>query len=847
MQEKSLRNLEFDKVLQRLGQEAKSRLGRQLCLALKPSSDLDRVTFAAQETDDLVKEILKNGEFPLSALEDLGEILALLAVGSTAGPADLLKVARQIRLASQVEARLANLAEAAKPEGAEAPSEQAGASLRSSQAPTSSSPASYRRQAGPQADGSGLGQDWSQLLQVNTCRRLLQALNPLDFLEKRLDECILNDEELKDRASPELYRLRRSLQGLQEEVQKSLNSILRSQADILQDQLITLRGDRYVLPVKAEYKGRLQGIVHDSSASGATVFIEPLQVVQLNNRIRETKDEEEREIHRILRELSALVQEQDSLLKANQEVLAHLDFCQAKAKLALKQKANPVKLNREGRIVLRQARHPLIDPRKVVAIDFELGRSFTSLVITGPNTGGKTVSLKTCGLLTLMAMSGLQLPVKSGSEIAVFDHVLADIGDEQSIEQSLSTFSAHMKQIIQICEMAGPGSLVLADELGAGTDPTEGAALAIAILDYLKGKGASVVASTHYQELKGYALNTPGVSNASCEFDSISMKPTYRLLIGVPGVSNAIAISTRLGLQQEIIDQAKALISDEGAQFQSLIEAIERSEQESRKMEEEIAKLHAEAAATKAANLAEQARLEQVKDQLLQEARLEAQQILRQAEDLAEAELKKLRQAGSQVQTGEEAKQAIRTRRRAIEAALGEEKLKAGIDRPLEEEDLELGQAYEDVNSGFAGQLAEGPDSQDKVLLSKGNFSLRVPLANLRLQASSKGAKETRKSGPDYTARPQVAKSAASQARLNTGAELYLLGYRAAEALDALDKYLDDAQLVGLHSVRIVHGKGTGVLRQAVRDKLQHDKRVKSFGDAPYGAGDAGVTLVDLR
>lgn len=804
MQEKSLRNLEFDKVLQVLAQEAKSRLGRELCLALRPSSDLDRVRLTAQETDDLVKEILKNGEFPLSALEDLSEILALLAVGSVAGPADLLRVARQIRLVLQLEGRLDSLA---------------------------------TEDSGQDSETGGLGQ-------VNTCQRLLQDLYPLDALAERLDACILNDEELKDRASPELYRIRRSLQGLQEEVQKSLNSILRSQSDILQDQLITLRGDRYVLPVKAEYKGRLQGIVHDSSASGATVFIEPLQVVNLNNRIREAKDEEEREIHRILRELSSLVLDQADLLKANQDILAHLDFCQAKAKLAIKQKANPVALNRQGRIILRQARHPLIDPQKVVPIDFELGIHFTSLVITGPNTGGKTVSLKTCGLLTLMAMAGLQVPVKAGSELAVFDYVLADIGDEQSIEQSLSTFSAHIKQLIEICDLAGPSSLVLADELGAGTDPSEGAALAIAILDYLKGKGASVVASTHYQELKGYALNTPGVSNASCEFDSVSMKPTYRLLIGVPGVSNALAISTRLGLQEEIISHAKALISDEGAQFQSLIEAIERSEQESRKMEAQIADLHAQAEATKAENLAEQARLKQVKEELLNQARLEAHQILSQAEDMAEAELKKLRQAGNQVQSGELAKQEIRAQRRALETAMGEEKLKAGIDRPLEVEDMEFDQDYEDVITGFSGQLTEGLDSQNKVLLTKGNFSLRVPLANLRPCSKSKGAPESSKPG---LSRRASSSSAGSSARLTTGPELYLLGYRVVEALDALDKYLDDAQLVGLHSVRIVHGKGSGALRQAIRDQLKHDKRVQTFGDAPFGAGDAGVTLVDLR
>ncbi|MDO5016088.1 MAG: endonuclease MutS2 [Eubacteriales bacterium] len=798
--DKSIRNLEYLKVLERLTHKASSALGREKCLALRPAASYEASQAAQQETADLLEEIIRKGDLPLAGFDDVREIIAYLGLQRMPAPADLLRVGRQLRLVAQLQRRLPD--------------------------------------------------DSSEEGESSLCYQLIDSLEALSELEGEIERCILNDDELQDRASSELYRLRRKIESLQEQVQSSLQRIVRSQAEYLQDQLITLRGGRYVIPVKAEHRNKIPGLVHDSSSTGATVFIEPMQVVELNNQVREAKNEEEREVRRILSALGAYCYDFHEQLLANQETLVRLDFAQAKARLALEQKAHRPNLNQDGKILLKSARHPLIDPEKVVPIDFELGYSFTSLIITGPNTGGKTVSLKTCGLLTLMAMSGLHVPASEGSELAFFPYVLADIGDEQSIEQSLSTFSSHMKHIIQICDLAGPGTLVIADELGAGTDPTEGAALAIAILDHLKQKGAHVVASTHYQELKGYALNTPGVSNASCEFDSESMRPTYKLLIGVPGVSNAINISTRLGLQREIIDKAKALISDEGAQFQSLLEAIEQSERKSRQMEEEISRLHEKAEKTRAENEKEKQRLRAEANKVMQQARQEAYVILARAELQAEEQLKALRQSAQATKELEDGKLKLRQEKEKLGKSLAEESVRSDIKRELTAEDLVLGEEYQDVLSGFVGQLVEMPDSKNQVGLSKGNLTLRVALNNLQPAKAGNQSDQANKKVEFSKAPLKLRKRGNTKpisTRATTKAELYLLGYRVNDAVAAVDSYLDDAVLAGLSSVRIVHGKGTGALRQAVRDKLAHDPRVATYGDAAFGAGDAGVTVVELR
>lgn len=793
MQEKSLHTLEFPKILANLAAEAESAPGRERCEKLQPSTELREVEQRQEETDDMLREILKNGDLALSAFDDLRELISLMVSGSVPGPGAFLRVGRQLRLVARLMGRL---------------------------------PADFNEDELP------------------LCLRRVLALAPCAELEQRIDDCILSEEELKDRASEELYRIRRSIQRFQDEVRLALEKVLRSSGQALQEQVITLRGDRYVIPVKAESRTAVPGIVHDSSSSGATVFIEPMAVVELNNKIREAKAAERKEIERILAELTDEVANRSALILRNQEILTLLDFAQAKARLAIKEKAQRPKLNERGLIRLFGARHPLIPADKVVPIDFELGDRFNTLLITGPNTGGKTVSLKTCGLFCLMAMAGLQLPAAEFSEISIFQEILADIGDEQSIEQSLSTFSSHMVQLIKICELAGPGSLVLTDELGAGTDPVEGAALAISILDFLRSKGCFTVATTHYPELKGYALNTPGVSNACCEFDTKTLRPTYRLLIGVPGVSNALAISRRLGLDESILQQAEKLISNEGRQFEDLLKAIERSHREAKKMEEEVTRLKDQAVQARNELEEEKQRIKEEKARLLNEARMEAQQLLSDAEESIESELKALRAEGSGSKDREEHKLRIRRKAEALAREMGAEKLKAGIDRPLEPEDIVVGQRYQAVLSGFIGQAAKPPDSRGQVLLKNGAISIRAEVSALR-PVSDEEAEEMKSAG-----RKKVRKgvrSATAGARLHTASEIYLLGQKVDEALRMVDSYLDNAQLSGLESVRIVHGKGTGALRQAIRQKLDGDKRVSSYSDAPFGQGDAGVTVVRLK
>lgn len=811
IQEKSLHSLELDKVLALLAQEAVSASGKAACLALRPSHSREEVAARLAETDDCLQEILRNGELPMAPFADLQGLLALLRAGSVPGPAPFLQVLRQLHLVNRLRGRL----EAKSGEGGEE------ALL------------------------------WQRI----------RALHSLPDLASRIDEVILNEEELKDRASPTLYRLRRQIASCQEEVRKSLEAILRKQAGQLQDQVITLRGDRYVIPVKAENKASVPGIVHDASASGATVFIEPMAVVELNNRIRTLRAEEKTEIERILAELADLTDGQAAALKENQKILTDLDLSQAKARLARRQKAQLPELNEEGRIFFRQARHPLIEAHKVVPIDLELGGRFRTLIITGPNTGGKTVSLKTCGLLSLMAMCGLLLPVAAGSTVSVWQRVLADIGDEQSIEQSLSTFSSHMVNLIAISQLAAPGVLILSDELGAGTDPSEGAALAIALLETWQEQGASALVSTHYQELKTYAMTTPAVMNASCEFDTATLRPTYRLLIGVPGVSNALVISQRLGLPEDIIQRARQHMADADKRFEELLAAIEHSHREARRMEEHLASLEAQAEATRQANEAEKRRLHAERRQMLEKARQEAYEVLGEAEEKARDALRQIQTEGRSSKEREQARQSLREGRQTLEKEMTRQTIQAGIDKPLTADDIELGATYRDVLSGFVGQARETADAHGQLLLASGSLQLRVDLAQLRPvetapAVSARGGKkawqERLATGLARPPRSRSGKSTAAPAaalpgRGQAGGELYLLGKRVEEALQILERYLDESQRFGLQHVRIVHGKGTGALRQAVRDALKRDKRVKSFGDAAFGAGDAGVTEVELK
>lgn len=798
MDARTLTILEYDKIILELAGLAHSAPGRELCQALQPGSRLPVVTARQAETDDAVHVILEKGVLPLGGISEIRPSVSRSRSEAILACGELLRIAAFLRAVDRMRAQLP-------------------------------------------ADGPG----------ERIVYQLVAQLKPAKALLTRLDECIAGEEELYDRATPQLFNLRRRIRDAQTDVKESLNRIVRNQARILQEQLVTLRGDRYVVPVKAEYRGELPGIVHDTSASGATLFVEPLPVVELNNRIRELMGLEREEIERILIELSSLVAGQSDLLIADAGILAELDFIMAKGRLALKQKAMPPRLNEEGRIVLKAARHPLIPKERVVPIDFELGRAFHSLVITGPNTGGKTVSLKTCGLFCLMAMAGLQIPAREGSEISLFEQVLADIGDEQSIEQDLSTFSSHMRNIIQITNQARPRTLVLVDELGSGTDPSEGAALAIAILEYLRQHGCLTVATTHYKELKGYALNTPGVENACCEFNTETLRPTYRLLIGVPGVSNAFAISRRLGLSALIIDQAHALLSEEGIRFEELVQSIEQSQVEADRMRQEISRLHEEAQLESRRLAAEQAALQIKAKEIIQKSREEARELFAEAQVEIEVLLDEIRLQMKEQDSQQrhslatQARQKIRAGLGQIEGEIGRATLTAR-GQALNPASIRVGETYYAPALGLLGKIVSGPDNRGNCLLQSGAMKVSVPVEGLRLPADAASDQPaTAATGP----RKRVARadSLAMQRKMTMTTEIQLLGQTVEEAIANLDKYLDDAVLTGITSIRIVHGKGTGALRAAVQQMLRRDPRVKTYRLGAYGEGDSGVTLAELK
>lgn len=792
MDERSLKVLEYDKVLAKLAGLAQTAAGRRLAEELRPLERRSAMEAALDETEDMLQYLYREGDLALSAAEEINDILRYCEAGAVPSLPGFLRVARNLRLVAQLKEKL--------PEDAEP--------------------------------------------ETSILYDRLIALQSVPELAKRIDESIQNEEELFDRASPELYRLRRQIVKEQDDIKQQLQAILKKQGASLQDQLVTLRSDRYVVPVKAEQRSSVPGIVHDSSGSGQTVFIEPLAVVERNNKIRELKVAEAAEIERILRALAAQVAEHAEDLRANAELLAALDFCQAKARLARELRATRPVLNEEKRIQLFKARHPLIPKNQVVPIDFELGLSFDTLVITGPNTGGKTVSLKTCALLSLMAMSGLAIPAAEKSEIAIYREVLADIGDEQSIEQSLSTFSAHIRQIVDICAKADADTLVLLDELGAGTDPSEGAALAIAILDALRQQGANVVATTHYQELKAYALNTPGVSNACCEFDTASLRPTYRLLIGVPGVSNALAISTRLGLPQPIIDAAKALISDEGARFEDLVQAIKQSHDKAMSMEAHLTELEQELEKQKRLLEREREKLKEEKERLLNEAEERAQVILDDAQAEVELILEEIQTKLQQHDPEAARKTALNMRnelqksRRERREKQRQKEMQKAVAKPLAAGQIEIGAFYKAPALGIQGEAIAAPDAKGQVLLRQGALQVRVPVKALQRVEKAPEAPSKHRSKDTEKVRRDV--------KLSIKSELQLLGLTVDEALLELDRYIDDAVLAGLDSVRIVHGKGTGALRKAVQDALRKDKRVRSFEQAAFGQGDAGVTIAKL-
>ncbi|MDO5734219.1 MAG: endonuclease MutS2 [Eubacteriales bacterium] len=806
----SLQSLEYQKIIELLAAEAMSRPGRELCLELKPSSELAEVKWRLAETSDFISYLLARSDLALSSVDEIRPLIRRLDREIVPFCDELNKVARFLRVVRDLKKNL------------------------------------------PPSDSDNYQEEMARPVY-----QLLSALFELTDCRSEIERCVASDEDLYDDASAELKQIRRQLIRTQDEVKIVLERLIRKQSDDLQDSLVTLRNGRYVLPVKAAHKNAIKGLVHDSSASGQTLFVEPLAVVELNNKLRELEFEESKEVERILRQLGEFICNYQSELIANAELLAALDFAQAKARLALKLEAHCPKVNAEGRIRLKAARHPLIPAADVVPIDFELGYDFDSLLITGPNTGGKTVSLKTCGLLSLMAMSGLALPTAAGSEVSVFKEVLADIGDEQSIEQSLSTFSSHLKNLIKMLSLTGPDSLVLCDELGSGTDPSEGAALAIALVDAFRRKGAKVVATTHYQELKGYALNTPGVSNACCEFDTQTLRPTYRLLIGVPGVSNALAIALRLGLDSSIIEHAKALVSDEGHRFEELISAIEQSKQQAVKMETEISELHTAAKELEARLAKRESEIAEKEKSLIAEAEDKAYQIIEAARAEVAAEIRQKEQDfarfkeqlesadKSERKLQEQELSALRSAQSKLQkksekraSALGKKALSKGVKRALKAEDIVIGQYYRAPALNFVGQAVSEVDRRGQLQLAKGQIKLNVPLAGLE-EAEAPRLKEQKFN--------QSAREIRSAAQQTVCSEIKLIGLRVEEALSELDKAIDLALLTNLDSLRVVHGKGSGALRSAVRSKAASDSRVAGYREAGFGEGDSGVTYLDLK
>ena len=671
---------------------------------------------------------------------------------------------------------------------------------------------------------------------------LFQQLEPVAPLSAEIRRCILEEDEISDDASPALKHIRRSMGQINDKVHATLSGLVNgSLRTYLQDPIITMRGDRYCIPVKAEYRSQVQGLIHDQSSTGSTLFIEPMSVVKLNNDLKELYGKEQEEIQVILARLSVDVAEYIDAIRTDYSVLTELDFIFARGILALDMNASMPLFNTDGRIYIREGRHPLLDKKKVVPITVMLGDAFDLLIITGPNTGGKTVSLKTVGLFTLMGQAGLHIPALDRSELAVFHDVYADIGDEQSIEQSLSTFSSHMTNIVSFLKQVDERSLVLFDELGAGTDPTEGAALAIAILNHLHGRGIRTMATTHYSELKVYALSTPGVENACCEFDLETLRPTYHLLIGIPGKSNAFAIAGKLGLPDYIIEEARTHLTEQDESFEDLLTDLETSKRTIQKEQEEIAAYRRELERLKAETKEKQEKLEAQRERILREANEKAHSILADAKETADETMRNFRKFGKEsISAAEMEKERERLRKKMDAARSG---MKMEPQKPRKQHkpgDFKLGESVKVLSMNLTGSVTSLPDSKGNVTVQMGILRSQVHISDLEIIEEK----------PSYTAK-QMQKTGKGKLKMgksfSVSPEINLLGKTVDEAVAELDKYLDDASLAHLSTVRVVHGKGTGALRSGIHSYLKRQKHVKSFRLGVFGEGDAGVTIVELK
>lgn len=790
MNQKTLTKLEFDKIISLLEAEAGSFRGRQLCHRLKPMTDLKKINTYQEQTAAAYTRIVRKGRISFSDAAPVEESMKRLEIGGALSITELPRICRL----------LANTARA-----------------------------------------KSYGRHDTQEDAADCLDAYFDQLEPLTVLTNEIERCIISEEEISDDASSTLKQIRRSIGNINDKVHSTLSGLVNgSLRTYLQDPIITMRGDRYCIPVKAEYRSQVQGLIHDQSSTGSTLFIEPMAVVKLNNDLKELYAKEQEEIQVILARLSEDTAQYIEEIRANYRAMTDLDFIFARGALALSMRASRPVLNAEGRIHIREGRHPLLDQKKVVPITVSLGEDFTLLIVTGPNTGGKTVSLKTVGLFTLMGQAGLHIPAGDRSELAVFHQVYADIGDEQSIEQSLSTFSSHMTNIVSFLRKVDERSLVLFDELGAGTDPTEGAALATAILSHLHQRNIRTMATTHYSELKVYALSTPGVENACCEFDVESLRPTYRLLIGIPGKSNAFAISGKLGLPDYIIEDAKKLLSEQDVSFEDLLTDLETSRRTIEKERNEIAAYRKEAEEIKEKAARQQEKLNEQRDRIIQEANEKANAILREAKEVADETIRNFHKFGKDnISVAEMEKERERLRKKIKDTSGSAVTEKRKPKKNYKPEDFKLGESVKVLSMNLVGTIASRPDSRGNVTVQMGILRSQVNISDLEI-VNEPSAYEPKKLNRTSKGKIRMSKS------LSVSPEINLLGRTVDEAVAELDKYLDDALLSHLNTVRVVHGKGTGALRKGIHEYLRRQKHVKSYHLAEFGEGDAGVTIVEL-
>ena len=784
--------LELGAVLEMVKNEASSDDAKDAALSIKPANILSEAQILISQTEDAFSLIARFGGPSFSGLCNVNNAVSRAAAGGDLNTAELLKIGGTLR------------------------------AVRS------------------------LYEWYGHCSGVSTSLNFFfDSITVNKYLEEKIFSVIVSEDEIADRASDELYDIRRKIRAKSNSVREKLDSILHSThyQKFLQEPIVTQRSGRYVVPVKAEHRADVPGLVHDMSSSGATVFIEPVSVVDANNEIKILESREREEIKRILSELSRETGNFSESIKNSYESAVEIDLIFAKARLAYKMKATMPILNNEGRIVLKKARHPLLEPEKAVPVDISLGKDFDTLVITGPNTGGKTVSIKTLGLLSLMAMCGLLIPAADRSEIAVFDDILVDVGDEQSIQQNLSTFSAHMVNIIDIMKKAGSNSLVLIDELGAGTDPVEGAALAVAVIENLRSKGAKIAATTHYAELKAYALETPGVTNGSCEFDVETLRPTYRLLIGVPGRSNAFAISEHLGMEKSVIDEAKRLVNNESRSFEAVLEKLEETRLELEKEREKAQRAADSADEMRRKAQSEKDKAARLRDNEIEKAKREAEKIIASAKRQSADFLMRLEQLKKEADKNKNLSDVARKTRREIKNRLGEMEDTVNPRRIADEwdEDYKLPRPVVPGDAVIIRSIGEGEVlevNKNNVLVKSGMLKTRVKMSDLMLIKKKEQPKQSK---------PSLLYRTSSKASSDISTEIDLRGKTVDEALHDLSLFIDKCVLSNLHEIRIIHGKGTGALRAAVQDELRHHPNIADFRLGVYGEGENGVTIAHLK